>query len=276
MAFPDQFIPSQINLAPASANAMQRAQQISLGLRARPVAPATGQLQPTGALVIVQQVLGDTVQTNPAAANSPTSLGGADAYQWVTGLATGVTGATTSPLTPDQVAISEWDLLTWPKVGGAQSWITAAAIPNQSCALQPWVPTQNGTAQTGFPQLSVLGVGLGPGAVVEFEASYVYAFYGAVSYEVNVRKGISPVPSSDLEATVSSAANHMRVGDGAYSPARSAVASVVQPHVDSGDIPKSSAADWIKSGSSAIEAATGSSIGDLIGEGLGFLGAMLL
>jgi hypothetical protein len=274
MSFPDTFIPAQINLAPASANAMQRAQCISVGLRARPITPATGAFQATGALAVVQQILGDTVQTNPAAANAAGALGGADAYQWITGLTSSAAGPNT--LTPDQVAFTEWDCLTWPKVGGAQSWLGAAAIPNQSCCLQPWVPTQIGSIAVGFPQLAILGVGLGTGASIEFEASYTYAFYGAVSYEVNSRKQSPAVPVGDLEATVASAGSHMRVGGGAYSPARAAVAATVQPHVDSGDVTKSSAGDWVKSGAQSIEAVTGSSIGDLIGEGLGFLGAMLL
>lgn len=273
MSFPDNFVVTQMNNAPASANAYQRAQCVSVGLRVRPIAPPSGALLPTGTLVMVQQILGDTVQTNPAAANAAATIGGVDAYQYIMGAAAGSGG---TPLTPDQVAVEEWDVMEWPNKGGEKSWLSAAAVPNQSCALGAWVPKQTGDSVVSYPQLAVLGQGLGASGVrVQFQVAYVYAFYGSVSYEVNAHKSAAPVPIEDMQTAVAAAAPHMAPGS-SLAPAKQAVLATVQPHVDSGDVPKSSAGDWVKSGATAIEAATGSTIGDLVGEGLGFLAAALL
>jgi hypothetical protein len=113
------------------------------------------------------------------------------------------------------------------------------------------------------------------GQVVQFEGVLIYAFYGGVSYEVNVRKTHDAVPLSDLEATAAAAATQMSVGNpNGLTPEKQAVASVVEPAIAAGEVHPSKAADWIKSGTQVIEAATGASIGQLIGEGLGFLGAL--
>lgn len=274
MTLPDNFINTQLNNNPASANAYQRAQCVSAGLRVRPVAPAAGALVPQGVLLMTQQTLGDTVQTNATAASSPSAIGGVDVYSYMAGLAL---PAGVNPLTPEMVAIKEVDMLEWPMKDKGHEWLSAAAIPNQSCALAAWVPPQVGTVQVGQPQLACIGSGMLSGQTIEFEGTLVYAFYGGVSYEVNPRKAAEPVPYADLQATASSAVNHMAIDSPKQSqPSRQAVQSVAQTVVDAGDVSRTSAADWIKSGSTAIEAATGSSIGDLIGEGLGFLASALL
>lgn len=274
---PNAFINTQLPGDPTSQDAFQRCTNISVGLRVRPTAPASGALVPQGVLMMTQQILGDTVQTNAAAASTSSAIGGADVYGYLAGLHG--TGAN-SELTNDMIARQEWDVMEWPhdKQGkGSASWLSAAAIPNQSCSLGAYAPKVTGDAIVGYPQLACVGAGMLEGQAVEFEASYTYAFYGAVSYEVNAHKGQAAVPGSDLADTAASAVPHMSIGgEKSLPPSRQAVAAMVQPAVSSGDLKPSSAAKWVSSGKEVIEAATGSSIGDLIGEGLGFLGAMLM
>ncbi len=273
MQLPDNFINVQLNNSPASGNAYQRATCVSAGLRVRPTAPASGALVPQGTLLMVQQCLGDTVQTNPAAASGPALIGGVDAYAYVRGqaVASGVTA-----LTSDQVNLKEMDIMEWPHVSGERSWLSAAAIPNQSCSLGAWVPLQTGTSAVGYPQVACLGQGMLSGQVVQFEGTLIYAFYGGVSYEVNARKTHEAVPLTDLQATANAAATHMDISQPAsLKPEKQALVSVARPLVDSGDLHPAKVADWVKTGAAAIEGATGSSIGELIGEGLGFLGALL-
>lgn len=277
--FPDPFINTQLNNDPVSANAYQRATNISVGLRVRPTAPGGAALVPTGVLMMTQQILGDTTQTNATAASSPTAIGGVDAYNYLAGVQGPGTSGGPNELDGEMIGREEWDIMEWPRdeVTKTGAWLSAAAIPNQSCSLGAWVPKQTGDRIVGQPQLAVVGAGMQPSAVVEWEASYTYAFYGAVSYEVNAHTEHAAVPGADLQSTAAAASDHMMVGPGrAATPARAALASVVQPAVSSGELSSKSAADWVSSGKSVIEAATGSSIGDLIGEGLGFLGAMLL
>ncbi len=274
MQFPDNFITTQLNNAPTSGNAYQRAQCLSAGLRVRPQAPAAGATFPQGTLLMVQQILGDTVQTNPAAASGSGVIGGIDAYAYMK-------GASLSPgaqvvLTDDMVALEEWDILEWPKEGKSHAWLTAAAVPNQSCCLGTWVPTQNGSNLVGYPQLAVLGQGLLQGQVVQFEATLTYAFYGSVSYEVVHQRQQVTVPLEDLQTTASAASRHMSLGANSASPAQRAAAAVAQTAVDSGEVHPSKAVDWLKSGAKAIETATGSSMGELIGEGLGVVASLLL
>jgi len=280
LGFPDQFINTQLPGDTTGSNAYQRCQCISVGLRARPVAPAAGALIPQGVICMTQQTLGDTVQTNAAAASTTTAIGGVDAYAYLAGLSIGGGPADKiNELTDEMIARQEWDVMDWPrdKQGkGNVSWLSAAAIPNQSCALEAYAPKITGNLNVGYPQLAVACAGMLQGQVVEFEAAYTYAFYGAVSYEVNAHVGQSAVPGSDLASTAASAKQHMMIGEDMPSPARRAVAATVQPDVSSGLLSGKSAAKWVNSGKEVIEAATGSSIGDLIGEGLGFLGAMLL
>lgn len=276
MAFPDNFVTTQLNNAPASANAYQRAQCISAGLRVRPQAPAAGATIPQGTLLMVQQILGDTVQTNPAAASGPGVIGGVDAYAYMKG---GFTSpGTQTVLTDDMVAYDEWDIMEWPRETkkGGHAWLSAAAIPNQSCSLGAWVPTQTGTALVGYPQLAVLGQGMLQGQVVEFEATLTYAFYGSVSYEVVHQREQTAVPIQDLQATAAAASKHMVVGSNSASPGQRAAAAVAQTAIDSGELHPSKAVDWIKSGSKAVEAATGSSVGELVGEGLALVASLLL
>lgn len=274
MQFPDNFINTQLNNAPASANAYQRAQCLSAGLRVRPVAPASGALVPQGTLLMVQQILGDTVQTNPAAASGSAVIGGVDAYAYMTG-ASNAPGSVVT-ITDDMVATEEWDVMEWPHEGKSKAWLSAAAIPNQSCSLGAWVPTQVGTGLVGYPQLAVLGQGMLAGQVVQFEAALTYAFYGSVSYEVNHQRQAVSVPSSELESTAAAAAQHMAIGSNSAPAGARAAAAVAQTAIDAGELHPSKAVDWIKSGAKAVEAATGSSIGDLIGEGLGVVAGLLL
>lgn len=274
MQFPDNFVNTQLNNAPASANAYQRAQCISCGLRARPVAPAAGALVPQGTLMMVQQILGDTVQTNPAAASGSGVIGGSDCYAYITG-AYNAPGSLLT-VTDDMVATEEWDIMEWPREGKSKGWLSAAAIPNQSCSLGAWVPTQTGTAVVGYPQLAVLGTSMLPGQQVQFEATLTYAFYGSVSYEVNHQRQQVAVPLEDLEATAAAAGQHMAVGTNSAPAAQRAAAAVAQTAVDAGELHPAKAVEWLKSGASAVEAATGSSIGDLIGEGLGAIAGLLL
>lgn len=271
--FPDDFISVQLGGSPTSGDAYQRAQNIAVGLRVRPTAPASGALIPQGVIIMTQQTLGDTVITNAAAANSPTSTGGVDAYSYVSSL---FGGPAADELTDEMLARLEWDVMDWPKEKGARgtTWLTAAAIPNQSCALAAYAPKTVGDRIVGFPQLAALGAGMLQGQVVEWEASYIYAFYGGVSYEINAHRGSSAVPAADLTATASAAADHMQLGS-PHSPARQAVAATVQPSVSAGDVSSKSASQWLGTGKQVIETATGSTIGELLGEGLGFLGAML-
>lgn len=274
MAFPDNFVTTQLNNAPASANAYQRAQCLSAGLRVRPQAPAAGATFPQGTLLMIQQIMGDTVQTNPAAASGSGVIGGTDAYAYMKG--SNVTPGAQVVMTDDMVALEEWDILEWPKEGTGHAWLTAAAVPNQSCCLGAWVPTQTGTSVVGYPQLAVLGQGLLQGQIVQFEATLTYAFYGSVSYEVVHQREQINVPLQDLQATAAAASQHMALGANTASPAQRAAAAVAQTAVDSGEVHPSKAVDWLKSGSKAIEAATGSSIGELIGEGLGVVASLLL
>lgn len=274
LGFPDDFVNTQLPGDATSGNAYQRCQQLALGLRVRPTAPASGALVPQGVILMTQQTLGDTVQTNAAAASSSSAIGGANCYAYMAGL---YATASKTNMTDEMVGRQELDVMEWPrdKQTKAASWLSAAAIPNQSCSLAAYAPKNTGDVVVGYPQLAAIGAGMLEGQTVEFEASYIYAFYGAVSYEVNAHRDQASVPLGDMTSTVSSASQHMAVGS-QHSPARQAVASVVQPSVASGELKSGSAAKWVQGGKEVIEAATGSSIGDLIGEGLGFLGAMLL
>jgi len=106
------------------------------------------------------------------------------------------------------------------------------------------------------------------GQVVQFEGTLIYAFYGGVSYEVNPRKTHEAVPLTDLQATANAASTHMDISQPAgLKPEKQALVSVARPLVDSGDLHPAKVADWVKTGAAAIEGATGSSIGELIGEG---------
>ncbi len=277
LRFPDNLIATQLNNDPASANATQRMVCVSLGLRARPVAPATGALVPQGVLLMVQQILGDVYTTNPVAASGTAPVGGVDCYAYIKGLGS-VAGDVSinrpSGLSPEMVGLKEWDVMEWPHSGGRANWLTAAAVPVQSCCYGAWVPKQTGDSVVGAPQLAVLGAGMASGQVVEFEAEYTYAFYGATSYEVNAFKPSAPVPAADVMATSAAAASHMNISSSKLAPEKQALLSVAQPHVSSGDFSASDAAAWVKTGANVIEEFTGSSIAELVGEGLGFLAAL--
>jgi hypothetical protein len=274
MQFPDNFINTQLNNASASGNAFQRSTCISCGLRARPVAPASGALVPQGTLLMCQQILGDTVQTNPAAASGTLVIGGADAYAYMTGTVNAPGALVT--ISDDMVSTEEWDVMEWPREGKERAWLTAAAIPNQSCSLGAFVPAQTGTSVVGYPQLAVLGQGMLSGQVVQFQAVLVYAFYGSVSYEVNHQRVSTSVPLGDLSATAAAAASHMAIGGDPVKPAHQAAAATAQTAVDAGELHPSKAVDWLKSGAAAIESATGQTLGDLVGEGLGIVAGLLL
>jgi hypothetical protein len=277
---PDQFINTQLNNNPASGNAYQRYANVAVGLRVRPLAPTPGSLLMAGNLMMVQQILGDTVQTNPAAANSSGTVGGIDCYAYVSGMTDelgGVAVVRNAPLSKEMVGRSELSVPEWPREGKSHAWLTGSAIPNQSCCFGMWVPAQSGCQLVGYPQIAAIGAGFEQGQSIEFEAAYIYAFYGSVSYETTDKKLPTPVGLQDLHGTAAAAAAHMNIeAPHASKPGRTALLSTVQPHVDNGDVPKGSASKFVSAGKDVIEAATGSSIGDLVGEGLGFLAAALL
>jgi len=277
LQLPDNFIDVQTNQNPVSNNASQRYSCVAAGLRVRPVAPASGALVPQGVLLMTQQILGDTFQTNPAAANSNTAVGGIDCYAYMSGLVSetgGVGISRVAPLNTEMVARVEWDMLEWPHEEGNRTWLTGAAVPNQSCSYGCWTPPQTGSNVVGYPQIAVIGQSMLANQAVEFEAKLVYAYYGGVSYQENQTKLLPAVPLSDLHSVSSAAAAHMTPG--APNPRRAAVAAVSQSAVDEGRVHPKAAVEWIKSGADAVEAVTGSTVGDLIGEGLGFLGSLLL
>lgn len=276
--FPDSFINIQLPGDPGNSDAYQRAQCIATGLRVRPTAPASGALIPQGVVLMTQQTLGDSVITCASAASGTLVRGGADVYAYLSGVFAGPAAA---ELTGDMIAREEWDVIDWPRdeKKGEGSWLTASAIPNQSCCLAAYAPKVAGDRVVGYPQLAAVGAGMRQGQVLEFEAAYVYAFYGGISYEINAHQSMPSVPQADLSSTVDAAATHMAIGGSrptSMMPARQAVAATVQPAVSSGEIRPSNAAKWIQGGKDVIESVTGSSIGDLIGEGLGFLAGALL
>jgi len=280
MQLPDTFIDTQLNCNPTTGNAFQRFQCVSAGLRVRPTGPAAGALVQTGVIMITQQTLGDTVVTNPAAASGTGTLGGPNCYGHMSGLATGSTAGTVvtqvAPLPPDSIGAEEWDIASWPSSTNEKDWLEAAAIPNQSCSFGQWTPGNTGSTLVGYPQLSAIVAGSQQGQVIEFEARLVYAWYGAVSYEENSVPLLASVPPSDLTATVTDGKAHLSISNRAATPARAAVQAMAQPAVNDGTVHPSNAAAWINSGKEVIEAATGSSIGELIGEGLRFLAGALL
>lgn len=277
---PDNFIDAQLNGNPASGNAFQRFQCVSAGLRVRPTAPAAGALVQTGVVMMVQQTLGDTVLTNPASANQTASAGGNDCYGYMSGLSNLATGGVTTTnvpgLAPDSIGSEEWDIAEWPKSRNEKNWLEAAAIPNQSCSFGQWTAGQTGDNTVGYPQVAAIVAGSQSGQQIEYEARLVYAFYGTVSYQENAAALVPSVPVSDLAATVTDGAAHLSISNRATTPKRAGIQAMVQPSIEDGSVHPSNAAAWINSGKEVIESATGSSIGELVGEGLGFLAAALL
>lgn len=277
---PDKFINLQNDCSPTSGNAQQRFNNVSVGLRCRPIAPASGALEMAGVVYAVQQILGDTAQTNPAAANATTAVGGIDAVAYIAGMVASGAGAPPAGFTPlnsEQVAVTSWDVAKWPRVNNGQgefSWMEITAIPCQSCAFGAWTPGNTGASVVGYPQVAFLTIGSPAGQLFEFEATYVYAWYGGVSYEVGTGQNAPRVGSADAASVLVAGSRHLR---GPSQRAKAAVAAVAQEALDTGVVSSaSSAASWIQSGSNLVKEITGQSIGDLIGEGLGFLSAMLL
>jgi len=285
LQLPDNFINTQVNNSPTSGNAYQKYRVVSAGLRARPSAPAPGSLVSSGVLLATQQVQGDNLITNMgAAAGSPGSPGGTDAYAYASGMQS-TRGAGSSdltrnpPLTHDQIGTVEWSIEKWPNAmsdDGSQEreWLTVAAIPNQSCCFSAYVPAQAGSNYVGYPQLAILGAGLFPGQTVEFQVRMLYEFHGGISYEQQSTFRPPAVPAADLQELMTHTP-HLNVRSPVPVAARPAVA-LAQQAVDVGDLHPKAATDWIRTGASVIEAATGSTVGELVGEGLGALAAFLL
>jgi len=280
MQLPDNFIGAQLNGNPASGNAFQRYQCVAAGLRARPTAPPNGALVMAGVMLAVQQTLGDTVITNPSAASGTTAVGGANCYGYISGLTNSSQGGTVStavsPLGPDSVGLEEWDMAAWPSSNKEKDWLELSAIPNQSCSFGQWTPGQTGANVVGYPQLAIVVAGAQSGQLIEFEGKLIYAWYGSVSYEENAAQLALNVPSEDLASTVSDGKAHLSISNRSLTPKRAAVQAMVQPTIEDGGVHAKNAAEWINSGKDVIESVTGSSIGDLIGEGLGFLAGALL
>lgn len=270
---PSAFITGQIDCAAASSNAFQRFQCVAAAIRARPVAPAATALVMQGTMMGVQQILGDTVITNPAAANSPSAIGGVDAYAYIRGIQ-GINGTAAPAVAREEISIEEVDIATWPK---GDKWLTVAALPNQSCAFGQWTPGNTGNTTIGFPQCAILCSGMLPNQAIEVQAKLVYAFYGIVSYEANRTASHTPSALGDISGILTSGQKHLRPQMMTDVPnSRPGVKAFAQDAIDSGTAAKgSSIVDWIKSGSSAVEELTGSTIGELLGEGLGFLASAL-
>jgi hypothetical protein len=293
LQLPDALIDVQLNNDPTSGNAYQRYSNVALGLRCRPVAPAAGNLVMTGVILGCQQTLGDTVITNPTRANGgAATLGGSDAYEYMAGLGTGANSIPVGPgpnagpgsnntqvnLTEEMVGRTEWDIAEWPKQKGEHTWFTMSAIPNQSCCFSATVPKQTGATQVGDPQLAFVGAGLLAGQTIEFEARYIYAFYGGVSYQVQAGSSTPPVAPGDLQALTATAAPLMGIAthNGMPRASVSAPQALIRHEAAKGMVDARSGPDWLKSGASIVKSATGSSIGELLGEGLGVIAGMLL
>lgn len=281
---PDNFIAGQINTDPVSANASQRYNCVAAGLRVRPSAPAAGTVVPGGVVCMTQQILGDTLIANPVAANGTAAPGGVNCYNYVRSFQTTATGgavtAAPAPLDDSQIATKEYDLETWPRGGdGKHDWLEATAVPNQSCCFLALTPPQTGASVVGEPQLVAIGNGLTAGQVVEYEATLIYAFYGIVSYEkygiADAPSRSNPVSSDETARALSVGSGHMRIDSEAGVPGRRATAAFGSEAKFDGVAAAKDIGGWISTGASVVKEVTGLSIPELIGEGLGFLAAIL-
>lgn len=277
---PDKFIAGQPNADPSTGNNSGAYSNVALELRARPIAPPAGGLVMAGTMWSVQQTMGDSFATCPSAANATGTVGGIDAVAYIGGMTT-VSNASGQPLSSDMVALTEWDLASWPRESSSSSptappshsWMSIVALPNQSCSFGQWAGGNTGATQVGYPQCAFMGFGAISGQQVEFEVDYVYAYYGVLSYEVKDDVRPVRVPDADVKSLMTSGLQHLQ---GANRGIRGAVAAVAQEAVDKGEVGASSVGSWIQAGSSAVEKLTGQSIGELVGEGLGFVAEMLL
>jgi hypothetical protein len=167
----------------------------------------------------------------------------------------------------------------WPST----KWLSAVAIPNTYTCFGQWTPlgtlTDNDIT-VGSPQVFIMGEGLAEGSPVEFEATYVYAIYGAKTYmsSSGVSSGVSvdgsrasPVIANGFIKTLAPAvmgANKVHPGG---------VAAVVKAEQQDGRMPSTqSVISGIKAGKEVFEAVTGTDIGEEIAGVIAEIGAMLL
>jgi len=246
--FPDSFIPQQAPGANAP-GAGERFTNVAVGLRVRPLAAP---LNAAGRITMFQQTLGDNEYNT-----FPTVIGGSDTF-----------GAM-SALTPEQVNRHEVSVSNWPP----EKWLAASAIPNTTCAFGQWQGSTTGYRGAGFPALSVMGEGLSAGLRLEVEAEYVYAYYGVLSYEEGSQTSLRRVHTTAEEAgaMLSTANTHMKPlvkSDNHPGLARQASHMMAQEAVDTGKTTAAKVGQYMKMGSAAVEAVTGSSVGDLIGDAI--------
>jgi hypothetical protein len=252
---PDGFITGQTDCSVGAANLIQRYSNVAVGLRAR---PTTAALAAQGTLVCYQQTVGDNYVTNPVYAAGTALPGGKNTYTYM------------QSVPEEEIGRLEMSIPDWP----TDKWIGAAGLPNTYTSFGQWSPGNVGASIIGRPCVSIIGQGLSAGQVIEWEAEYIYAFYGSISYEPSALKNRQVASSpAEIGSILSSGAQHM--GPSNQQSYRAPLKAVAQEAVDSGRTNKSGVGDWIKSGSNLIEEVTGSSIGELVGEGLGFLAALL-
>ncbi len=174
----------------------------------------------------------------------------------------------------------------WP----SKKWLTAVAVPNTVCCLGQWYPLGStavgpGSAangRVGLPSVWAIGKGLAANTPVEFEVVYNYALYGIRDYETLSTGGSDPVvasgPVEDYRNNGMSGSLTPTIrGENADHRATAAAMRSEQMAGRAPDGPGAGKmiAEGIKGAKDIIEEVTGSSIGELIAEGAGFIASML-
>lgn len=243
--FPDTFIPQA---DPTDAGSGERFTQVALGLRVRPLAPL---LTTAGRMTMFQQTLGDN-----EANTFSTSNGAIDTF------------ASLSAIPKEQLNRHEVAVANWPP----EKWLTASAIPNTTVCFGQWKGnTGDGSRQAGHPMLSVLGEGVTTGTRFEYEARYVYAYYGILSYEQNAQEVARQVSAGAeaIQEFVELAPAHMKplvIPADHHSMGKQASHIMAQSAVDNGKATSKSVGSYIADGVKVVEAITGESVSDVIGE----------
>ncbi len=256
-AFPDGFIPGQLQFDVNST--AQRYCQVALGLRCRPLAAP---INAAGRLTIFQHTEGDT------------------SFQTFSSVVPNCSGNSFNNMSaiPEEILTRhEVALANWPP----DKWLSAAAIPNTTVCFGQWLAQQHGSLSVTYPLLTVIGEGLNDKMRIEFEAEYVIAFYGIVSWEANAAQMTRLVPSSgdELGAHVEAAPIHMKpvvASNNSPALAKQGAATFAQTAVDTGAIHRSDVMPALRAAGGLVEEATGMSVGEIIGEGIGAIAAMLL
>lgn len=192
-------------------------------------------------------------------------------------------------LSRKRLAVAEWP---------SNKWLSAVANPNTaSCFDQPIIMpahwqgalsnpvTYGWNPRVGYPFIFAAGKGLDPGTPIEFQVTYNYAIYGVPTYQTGARGADDTSVGNDrVQNVISNGMVSLTQPVVASLGARESskgVASVVKAEQASGAMPTGKGAigsiiDGVKTAVPIIEGVTGTSIGEIIGDVVAGIGALLL